>query len=391
MRTRNSTRRPKRNRKASSKIAYLSSSALSPKHKKSKTSSGFLSRKRKKTVDKSSKSSESKLLPTKNERRLKRGRETAASVQKRNGTAETQALWHSVDKYSPLWKTFVVSVNSELQKIRFYKTMINAYEREGWKSANLEKMRPVKELEKAESKVISSKKRIKELLKELCEGPDALKERVIKLSDNDSDSGVDASEILCSICKTGNSTDENDIVMCDLEGCNKAFHQKCCVPEVTQAELENSDDWFCRRCFCKLNILNAVNDEFESDYEGWRDMFAGDFEEYEQKKLLKEKQPFRGAWDTHSFGSETDEEDWDGEDVSSSSGNESLEDIDENPLIITTKRVKKQVDYRKLNDELFTENDEHSQEEGDDEYSERNSSLIESATLKSIFGKKKNK
>jgi len=302
---------------------------------------------------------------------------------------------------SPIWKKYINGTNAELQKIRFCKTMIDAYEREGWRSANLEKMRPVQELEKAQARIITSKKKIKSLLQELCDGPEARKERTIQIQEEDSDSGVDASEILCSKCGKGNSTDENDIVMCDLEGCNKAFHQKCCMPEVSQHELEASDDWFCRRCLCKLNILNAINDEFDTDYETWKHLFKKDFKEYEteQKKQEEGNKNFRGAWDTHSFNSDTDEESWSEgieNEHAESSSEESLEDIDENPLILTTKRVRKKVDYSKLNDELFkdeksADDDDSNQGEGNDEYTENNSNLIESATLKSVFGQSKTK
>ena len=53
--------------------------------------------------------------------------------------------------------------------------------------------------------------------------------------------GINVEEVACSICGQYESTDDNDIIMCDRTNCFRAFHVKCCEPVMT------SKCWVVRR------------------------------------------------------------------------------------------------------------------------------------------------
>ena len=53
---------------------------------------------------------------------------------------------------------------------------------------------------------------------------------------------VDTEKICCATCGSQDATENNDILLCDRAGCNKAFHQKCLNPIVTDCG-DTEDDW----------------------------------------------------------------------------------------------------------------------------------------------------
>lgn len=55
-------------------------------------------------------------------------------------------------------------------------------------------------------------------------------------------------QLTCSLCLLGTTSDENDLVLCDGEGCYRAFHMKCVIPHITSDELEEQESWFCPWC-----------------------------------------------------------------------------------------------------------------------------------------------
>lgn len=315
-------------------------------------------------------------LKAKGRRRQKR-RKKAGEVSAKDGQ-EADGTKAGAD---PLWNQFVKPIVAELTKARLPQALLAAYEGDGWKRSNHEKVRPEKELQGARQRILKIKEKIRGLLLELADGEEAKKEIPVKNSSDDSE--IDADDILCAICRQGDDEgEENDIVLCDLEGCNKAFHQKCLQPHITREELDQSDDWFCRRCNCKLNCLNAINDEFETDYDDVHQVFKSDLEEASKPAASGG----RGAWDTHSFSSNTDSEyetqengDQGSEDDDDDTQSESGE---EETLVLNYKRARKRVDYVKLAREL---DDELADDSGDADFSMANSKLDENATLKSAF------
>ena len=63
-----------------------------------------------------------------------------------------------------------------------------------------------------------------------------------KDKDGEEDGGVDSSEIVCTICRQEESTDENDVLLCDGCKCFRAFHMKCVFPVVEQEEMQSWDE-----------------------------------------------------------------------------------------------------------------------------------------------------
>ena len=70
--------------------------------------------------------------------------------------------------------------------------------------------------------------------------------------DADSDDGIEAEDIACSACGSFDSTDDNDILLCDYGPCGLAYHQQCMDPPLTSLPPEGQD-WLCPRVrYCNL-------------------------------------------------------------------------------------------------------------------------------------------
>lgn len=101
----------------------------------------------------------------------------------------------------------------------------------------------------------------------------------IKDYDADEDDGDDESDDVpdktkCCVCYSGHvdEEDENDVVMCDGQHCFRAFHMKCCMPNVTQKMLDDSPDgtWFCPYCVCFAKTIHYT----ESEHHGYEEKEA---------------------------------------------------------------------------------------------------------------------
>lgn len=123
---------------------------------------------------------------------------------------------------------------------------------------------------------------------------------------NDDDSGVTLDDLQCSICMIGDSSDENDVILCDGQGCHRAFHMKCVYPAVSPKDIEIEDEnWFCPICLGLSKLMGEMHalcissegagDDDEDDcsaasWENARDIFAESEWEYETAlKLSKGK------------------------------------------------------------------------------------------------------
>ena len=86
--------------------------------------------------------------------------------------------------------------------------------------------------------------------------------------DDDNSSSADRAErIKCCVCFSGHTIpDENDILMCDGQGCFRSFHMKCCTPHVTQHMLDEDENgtWFCPLCVLFANALHYTETEFHA-------------------------------------------------------------------------------------------------------------------------------
>jgi hypothetical protein len=90
-----------------------------------------------------------------------------------------------------------------------------------------------------------------------------------KSTDNakgDDDSGISLDDLKCCVCHQGTATDDNDLILCDGSGCYRAYHMKCCKPEVTAQDLEDeNDDWFCPICSGLADLLMLIQGEYMGD------------------------------------------------------------------------------------------------------------------------------
>jgi hypothetical protein len=67
--------------------------------------------------------------------------------------------------------------------------------------------------------------------------------------DKDDDSGITLDDLQCCVCMIGDASDENDVLLCDGQGCYRAYHMKCMYPEVSPEDIANEEeDWFCPLC-----------------------------------------------------------------------------------------------------------------------------------------------
>lgn len=94
-----------------------------------------------------------------------------------------------------------------------------------------------------------------------------------------SDSGIvylgdelDADEIQCSRCGVDDSTDENDILLCDYIGCGRAYHQYCQDPPTLVVPAED-EDWLCNKCSVIVKFLAMLADEFGVEVSSWRQLW----------------------------------------------------------------------------------------------------------------------
>lgn len=103
-------------------------------------------------------------------------------------------------------------------------------------------MIPKSEVIKAKSNIHSAKHNIRNLMKELsllnsshkkwiCLMPLDDQEKFkqeegdqVKISEQDNDINVE--DVGCSICKSLESTEDNDILLCDRDGCFRAYHMR---------------------------------------------------------------------------------------------------------------------------------------------------------------------
>jgi hypothetical protein len=82
--------------------------------------------------------------------------------------------------------------------------------------------------------------------------------------DDDDDDGVSVDNLTCCICWQSTASDDNDLVLCDGNGCARAYHMNCVHPHLTQQDLEE-DDWFCPICTCLADLLHLVQSETLGD------------------------------------------------------------------------------------------------------------------------------
>ncbi|XP_017983444.1 PREDICTED: pathogenesis-related homeodomain protein isoform X1 [Theobroma cacao] len=274
-----------------------------------------------------------------------------------------------------------------LIKMKLEQNLIDAYSGEGWKGQSREKIKPEKELQRAKKQILKCKLGIREAIRQL----DSLSSvGSIEGSVIAPDGSVYHEHIFCAKCKLHEAFPDNDIVLCDGT-CNCAFHQKCLDPPLDTENIPPGEQgWFCKFCDCKMEIIEAMNAHIGTHFSvdsHWQDIFKDEaaFPDGVIASLNPEEEwpsddsedddydPERrenscGISGAALDGDDTDDTDsstslsWsvDGEDFSGSgrrenhsvdSGADSYETSDGE--IISGRRRRRAVDYKKLYDEMF--------------------------------------
>eukprot|EP00191_Tetraselmis_sp_GSL018_P019050 CAMPEP_0177588674 /NCGR_PEP_ID=MMETSP0419_2-20121207/6356_1 /TAXON_ID=582737 /ORGANISM="Tetraselmis sp., Strain GSL018" /LENGTH=376 /DNA_ID=CAMNT_0019078897 /DNA_START=287 /DNA_END=1418 /DNA_ORIENTATION=- len=296
--------------------------------------------------------------------------------------------------------------------------VIEAYQADGWRGGSREKVQLVAELERARAKMEEHGDSIRNLLKAISESGG---DKQIDLRLYDADGEIGAEDIFCCRCLSFQSSENNDIILCDGP-CNRAYHQRCVKPEVDETALKE-ESWLCPACSAKDEAVALINDVFGSDYDletPWSDFFSGKHSESAFRApavaAAGENSPCLLTADLPS--SDNEDEDYDAKadglsdseneasragcggesELSEDSGAEPSdsseidEEIDEEEelrslrddlkqqdqeiaallgesedcLVLDSKRKRTKVDYRALNQEMFGDVESYEGEYGDD-------------------------
>ncbi|CAH9125761.1 unnamed protein product [Cuscuta epithymum] len=185
---------------------------------------------------------------------------------------EKQMKQVSVDEFSRTR----VKLRYFLHRITYEQNLIDAYSTEGWKGKSLEKIKPVKELQRAKSGIFKYKLKIRDLFQhiDMLLAPGRLPE-----SSFDPEGQIDSEDIFCAKCGSKDLQADNDIILCD-GACVRGFHQMCLEPPLLKADIPPGDEpWLCPGCVCKLDcfvLLNNLQGTNLSLRDSWEKVFPGE-------------------------------------------------------------------------------------------------------------------
>jgi hypothetical protein len=194
------------------------------------------------------------------------------SVQKKKEKKE------EIKKYP--YKAIEMSIKNQLKRLKHLLHFVQVYEAQGWSasmstsigtSTNSDtKLKPNTELENAHKKIVKGKRLIKDSLQELVSLYG--KDKQFDFLANDC-SNVQPEDICCSHCFGTETNEHNDILLCDFEGCNRAYHQKCQDPPIETKDIPiDEEEWYCHICEAIFQCLREINFVFDTEYEDIKDV-----------------------------------------------------------------------------------------------------------------------
>lgn len=213
-----------------------------------------------------------------------------------------------------IWVVYERKVDALVQKCSSAKFFIDTYARDYETSGGQVKIRPEKEIADAKRRLAAAKKDMQALLVEIDSMYADLK---WGSPADDDDQSVDVENVGCCKCKSFESSDDNDIVLCDRQGCFRAWHAECAETPTDE------DDWFCPLCCCMVRCVDRINEEFGKDYDTdrWYTLFASDDEDDEEEDEDEDESGARQGgggkgtiFDTELAESEDEDSDFQGED-----------------------------------------------------------------------------
>jgi len=168
-----------------------------------------------------------------------------------------------------VWETYEKRVVAQISKCRSARFFVDSYakDHDAGRGDKGQRIRPTGELDKYKAKYKAAKAEITSVLAEVAGLHPGVRWGGRGDAEDDDDGSVDVEEVACTICGAFESTDDNDIFMCDNAGCFRAFHAKCCDPPLEAEDLGGpDDDWFCHQCNCLENCIEAINEDWETEY-----------------------------------------------------------------------------------------------------------------------------
>lgn len=291
-----------------------------------------------------------------------------------------------------------------LIKMKLEQNLIDAYSGEGWKGQSREKIKPEKELQRAKKQIMKCKLGIRDAIHQLdlLSSEGRIGDAVIS-----PDGSVFHEHIFCAKCKLRDAFPDNDIILCDGT-CNRAFHQKCLEPPLATENIPPGDQgWICKFCECKMEILELINAHLGTCFSlnsNWQDVFKEEATAPDDGKISldpAEEWPSDDSKDD-DYDPETNEKTcsrsgiaesmsddacsssglfWSSDEASSLSGSRRYDKVkvagspiniysdDTNNLEVTShRRQRRDVDYKKLHDEMFGKDAPESELSEDDDW-----------------------